>query len=200
MNKIVKYLNMYNKMEMKNNNDMKNDNDNEINTYRYNLHSDVINLIEGFVNKHKYDDRESYKEAWLKWCKNNDQIIENEIKRLRSIHYNGDVVDKMYKAGRYYYRKKKSNNTNEKQKRRQYISINNKIIVAMDTQISNLYLNKDYKPSDGYESFCKDNVDILTKEIKRLFKKYDFITKEFLLVKFKKTYKNRYYRISRGKS
>ena len=56
----------------------------------------------------------------------------------------------------------------------------------MDTQISNLYLNKDYKPSDGYESFCKDNVDILTKEIKRLFKKYDFITKEFLLVKFKK--------------
>ena len=75
-------------------NDMKNDNNNEI-TYRYNLHSDVINLIKGFVNKHKYDDRESYKEAWLKWCKNNDQIIENEIKRLRSIHYNGDVVDKM---------------------------------------------------------------------------------------------------------
>ena len=102
------------------------------------------------------------------------------------------------------YRKKKvtdaNNNDNDKQKRRKYISINNKIIVAMDTQIKNLYLNENYKPSDGYETFCSDNVDMLTKEIKRLFKKYDFITKEFLVFKFKKTYKNRYYRISRGKS
>ena len=185
------------------------DKDKEINTYRYNLHPDINELIEDFVNKHKYDDRESYKEGWLKWCKTNNEIVENEIRRLRSINYNGDVVDKMYKAGRYYYRKKKvthannnnnNNNDNDKQKRRKYISINNKIIVAMDTQIKNLYLNKNYKPSDGYETFCSDNVDILTKEIKRLFKKYDFITKEFLVFKFKKTYKNRYYRISRGKS
>ena len=181
------------------------DNGKEISTYRYNLHPDINELIEDFVNKHKYDDRESYKEGWLKWCKTNNEIVENEIRRLRSINYNGDVVDKMYKAGRYYYRKKKvtdanNNNDNDKQKRRKYISINNKIIVAMDTQIKNLYLNKNYKPSDGYETFCSDNVDILTKEIKRLFKKYDFITKEFLVFKFKKTYKNRYYRISRGKS
>ncbi len=181
--------------------DNDNDTDNNINTYRYNLHADIINLIEQFVNKHKYDDRKSYKEEWLKWCKNNDEVIENEIRRLRSINYNGDVIDKMYKAGRYYYRKKKVyDSNNNKQKRRKYISINNKIIVAMDTQIKNLYLNKNYKPSDGYETFCKDNVDILTKEIKRLFKKYDFINKEILVFKFKKTYKNRYYRISRGKS
>mgnify|MGYP000023270625 FL=1 len=180
------------------------DNGKEISTYRYNLHPDIIGLIEDFVNKHKYDDRESYKEGWLKWCKTNNEIVENEIRRLNSINYNGDVVDKMYKAGRYYYRKKKvtdaNNNDNDKQKRRKYISINNKIIVAMDTQIKNLYLKENYKPSDGYETFCSDNVDMLTKEIKRLFKKYDFITKEFLVFKFKKTYKNRYYRISRGKS
>ena len=176
------------------------DTDKEINIYRYNLDPDIINLIKKFVDKHKYDDRQIYKEEWVKWCKVNNEFIDNEIRRLKSINYNGDIVDKMYKAGRYYYRKKKiSDNNNNKQNRRQYISINNKIIIAMDEQINSMYLNKNYKPSDGYEDFCKDNILIITKEIKRLFKKYDFITKELLVIKFKKTYKNRYYRISRGK-
>ena len=48
--------------------------------------------------------------------------------------------------------------------------------------------------------FVKIMLKFLTNEIKNLFKKYNFITKEFLILKFKKTYKNRYYRISRGKS
>tara|TARA_A100001035_G_scaffold157923_1_gene124912 strand:+ start:4859 stop:5377 length:519 start_codon:yes stop_codon:yes gene_type:complete len=171
----------------------------EINTYRYNLDPSINNLIKDFVNKHKYNDRETYKEEWLKWCDKNSDIIEDEIKRLKDISYNGDVIDKMYKAGRYYYRKK-NNSKVINQNRKQYISIDKKIIEAMDKQIKSIYLNKDFKPSDGYNNFCKDNVEILTNEIKNLFKKYNFITKEFLILKFKKTYKNRYYRISRGKS
>ena len=78
----------------------------EINTYRYNLDPSINNLIKDFVNKHKYNDRETYKEEWLKWCDKNSDMIEDEIKRLKDISYNGDVIDKMYKAGRYYYRKK----------------------------------------------------------------------------------------------
>ena len=74
----------------------------EINTYRYNLDPLINNLIKDFVNKHKYNDRETYKEEWLKWCDKNSDMIEDEIKRLKDINYNGDVIDKMYKAGRYY--------------------------------------------------------------------------------------------------
>ena len=33
----------------------------------------------------------------------------------------------------------------------------------MDKQIKSIYLNKDFKPSDGYNNFCKDNVEIFNK-------------------------------------
>ena len=37
---------------------------------------------------------------------NNNNLIDTEVLRLKKLGYNGDVIGKMYKAGRYYFRKK----------------------------------------------------------------------------------------------
>lgn len=53
-----------------------------------------------------------------------------------------------------------------------------------------------YKPSDGFVNFCKENEDVVIDEIKKLYSEGIPDTNE---IKLKlKTYKNRYYIISKN--
>ena len=74
--------------------------------FRFELDSGVVREIATFANEHKDDERRAYKEAWGVWCEEHQPLIAEEIRRLQNIGYDGDIPDKMYKAGRYYFRKK----------------------------------------------------------------------------------------------
>jgi len=64
----------------------------------------------------------------------------------------------------------------------------------MDDHIKYNINDKNYKPSEGFDKFCKDNVDLLKEEINMLCKN-GFTDSFEIEKKFKKTYKNRYFLI-----
>ena len=77
--------------------------------YRFNFDPLIVDLIKNFSKIHQYDDIESYKEAWKLWLDEYKDEINRETERLLNLGYNGNVIDKLYKSGRYYFRYKSTN-------------------------------------------------------------------------------------------
>jgi hypothetical protein len=193
--------------------------------FRFKLHEDIINLINNFAIIHQNDDRKTYKQEWSKWFIENNAVLENEINRLTHLGYFGNIEYKMFNAGRYYFRKKElkgknnvilngdNNNVNVK-KRRIYNPLNHDVINAMDnhirTSILNLNLNNaekklKFKPANGYDDFCKTHINLLKPVIKQMIyhdnnnnnNNNDNDISFIIISKIKKTYKNRYFIITR---
>ena len=171
-------------------------------TYRYKFSIEIMNEVTAFSKIHQYDDRQTYREAWDLWKEDQKDIVDTETDRLMRLGYTGSVEDKMYRAGRYYFRKKNMSTTKEKQNRRGYISINRKVRTAMDTHIREIIDGDDFTPASGYTDFCRNNLVILTEEIYRICREdaVASVDTNILVEKFKKTYKNRYYLLSRSRN
>jgi hypothetical protein len=85
------------------------------NIYRFNFDNGIVSILKNFSKIHQYDDIETYKESWKLWVDENKETINRETDRLVNSGYEGDVLDKLYKSGRYYFRNKKT--TAEKPKK-----------------------------------------------------------------------------------
>lgn len=168
-----------------------------INIYRYKFTNEFMEHLFVFSKIHQYDKREDFKEAWEKWVNENSDIVDIEIRRVLSLGYNGDTIDKMYKSARYYFRKK-STQKKEPKNRRVYINIQKEFLNEIDQHILQNINNKDYKPSDAFTDFCKDHVDILREEVNVLIKNGIKNSNE-IKEKIKKTYKNRYFILTNNK-
>ena len=167
--------------------------------FRYKLCDAIMANITQFAQKHQFDDRHTYKEAWTYWLAENQDMVEREVARLQQLAYKGDVIDKMFKAGRYYFREKVSPKQKQKEqeeptKRRDYIVMSQDVIQAMDAHLQTLMKEKDFKPALAYTQFCEQHLALLRNEIGRLGA---YFTGEKLSAKFKKTYKNRYFGLQR---
>jgi len=188
--------------------------------FRFKLNEDIIEMINRFAKIHQFDDRKMYKEEWSKWFNENNVLFEEEISRLTRLGYIGNIEYKMFNAGRYYFRKKKAvvvlteeNNVvvvEDKKIKipRLYISADKNMLDAMDKHIQaslnddNDKNNKSFTPASGYNDFCKTHTPLLSNEIKRIYNTFDNLDlkKEisaFIIQKIKKTYKNRYFIITR---
>ena len=166
---------------------------------RFKFSEDIMTLIAYFSKLHQFEDRHTYKANWLRWLEENHDILQVEIAQLEAKGYTGDIVDKMYKAGRYYFRKKVEDTVvesdiNIKKKTNKYIPMSKFILEEMDKHIliSMREQLARYTPARGYEDFCKQYCDLLSREQQRLALDEDMIAK-----KFKKTYKNRYFILTR---
>ena len=167
--------------------------------YRFKFSDEFIIELNSFSKLYQYFDRPSYKEQWTRWVNNNNEIITQESDRLTTNGYKGNILDKMYKSGRYYFRNKKNSNQQqgegqgqgqgqEPKKRRPYISLDRELIESMDNHISTVI---GVQPSLSYEEFCESNTDSMNQEMARLI--IDGLNKDYIKAKFKKTYKNRYF-------
>lgn len=146
-----------------------------------------------FSKIHQYDERKDFKEAWTNWIEENDDIIEEEVKRLLDLGYDGDILDKMFKSARYYFRKK-SPVTIEPKQRRPYISVSRELLEAMDTHIKTNIGLPDYQPKTGFISFYEENNELILQTFRSLYDQ-NIKDSEFIQLKMKKTYKNRYFMI-----
>jgi len=173
----------------------KNRNDDDINIYRYKFSDDFIIEMSNFAKIHQYDHRKVFKEAWEVWLEENNELVSNEILRLTNLGYDGNILTKMFKSARYYFRKK-STEKKEPAKRREYISIHKELLKAMDNHILSGINQQDYKPSDGFDHFCKSNIELLKEQINS-FCKNGFANHVEIKEKIKKTYKNRYFLVVR---
>ena len=159
--------------------------------FRFKFDDQMVQSLFNFAKIHQHTERKSYKEAWESWVKENRDEIDREEQRLKSLGYQGDVITKMYKSARYYFRTKSV--TKEKPKeRRKYIAANTDIIVLMDDHISDNIQKSDYRPSTGYDDFCKNHVDIIRQTVQDFIQSGLTDTTE-ISNKIKKTYKNRYF-------
>ena len=176
--------------------------------FRFKLNDDLSAIITQFAKIHLYDDRHTYKDAWQNWLVENRDSVDREVVRLQQLDYKGDVVDKMFKTGRYYFRgkeekkndKKKGTtleNNNKPPASRSYIVMQPELIQAMDKHLMSGIMKEDkFKPAKAYTQFCEQHETILHREIRRLFNEHPAITGEKIGEKIKKTYKNRYFILS----
>jgi hypothetical protein len=162
--------------------------------FRFKLADSLIERINLFAKLYQYSDRVTYKEEWSRWIENNTETISQEKNRLAELGYTGNLTNKMYKSGRYYFRNKKENTP---RKRRQYISIDKALIKMMDNYIAEC--SRDIKPSICYLTFCEtESIYILIeKEITRLLLVDGLRSKDLIKDKIKKTFKNRYFLITK---
>jgi hypothetical protein len=163
------------------------------NIYRFKFTDDFTSELYKFSKIHQYDHRKDFKEAWENWTEENDGLVSEEVRRLTNIGYDGDILDKMFKSARYYFRKK-STEKKEPVQRRNYVGLNKELLDAMDDHIKSKIIDPDYKPSDGFDEFCKINIELLKEEVQTLCSN-GFTDSNEIKQKIKKTYKNRYFLI-----
>ena len=165
-----------------------------VNTFRFKFSENITEMLYRFSKIHQYDNREDFKEAWLKWSEENELELHEEAKRLTMLGYNGDIGDKMYKSARYYFRNKSNTQVIQKD-RKQYTTLDHALLESMDSHIKRNISTPDYKPQTGFLNFCEENIDILQESVNSLIKKGINNPSE-IHNKVKKTYKNRYSRIT----
>jgi hypothetical protein len=163
------------------------------NIYRFKFTDDFTSELYKFSKIHQYDHRKDFKEAWENWTEENDGLVSEEVRRLTNIGYDGDILDKMFKSARYYFRKKSTEKKAPVQ-RRNYVGSNKDFLDAMDDHIKTKISEQDYKPSDGFDEFCKNNMELLKEEVQTLCSN-GFTDSNEIKQKIKKTYKNRYFLI-----
>lgn len=161
------------------------------NIYRYKFEDYFTTELFRFSKIHQYDDRKTFKEAWNIWLEENDAIVSSEYRRLNELGYDGDILDKMFKSARYYFRKK-STEKKEPVKRRNYVGTQKELLEAMDEHIQKGIATRDFKPSEGFDEFCKEHVDLLKEQVNTLYQT-GLTDPNEIKMKIKKTYKNRYF-------
>ena len=166
-------------------------NNTNINIYRYKFTDEFTNELFKFSKIHQYDERGVFKEAWNVWMDDNDNLVNSEYRRLKELGYDGDIFDKMFKSARYYFRKK-STEKKEPVKRRIYVGTQKDLLEAMDEHIKSNINSGNFKPSDGFDDFCKENVTLLKEEVTVLCRA-GMNNPDEIKAKIKKTYKNRYF-------
>jgi hypothetical protein len=165
------------------------------NIYRYKFSNTFTDELYEFSKIHKYDERKDFKEAWAEFVNMKANVIQEEIKRLEDLGYSGDILDKMFKSTRYYFRKKTAS-TNTLKERRCYQTVSKELLDSIDSHIQTNFSQLDFKPSIYFNTYCKENEDILKTEILFLSRNgYNDIND--IKEKIKKTYKNRYYLLSK---
>lgn len=167
--------------------------DDSINIYRYKFTNEFTIELYKFSKVHQYDHRKDFKEAWEIWIDENSNLVDDEVRRLTNLGYNGDILNKMFKSARYYFRKK-STEKKEPAKRRTYVGSQKDLLESMDDHIKSNISSGEFKPADGFDEFCKQNVDILKDQVNQLIRSGITDSNE-IKSKIKKTYKNRYFLI-----
>jgi hypothetical protein len=159
-------------------------------TFRFKFSTEFNDQLFSFAKIHQYDDRLTYKNSWTQWITLNTPLIDNETRLLKLNGYQGNIVEKMFKSGRYYFRTK--NSPPPPRPRRKYILIDKDIIDLMDQHIiqsaGSICTNK---PSVSYDIFRVIHETSIRDELNRLVELNMSI--DDINHKLKKTYKNRHF-------
>ena len=180
----------------------------KLKTFRFIYSGEFIKELEYFSKIHQFDDRKTFKDAWSSWIKEDNikELINQEMENSISQGYKGDIMDKMFKSARYYYRKKTKQEENseddEENEEKNFAGLSKDMMKRMDEHINTIikrFIDIDtsvslVNPATAFEDFCKTHIKEITDEIFRLKDKMILKPNEVNL-KFKKSYKNRFYKI-----
>lgn len=183
---------------------------------RFEFAGALIEQVTAFANMHRYDDRKMYKEAWTAWLAHDEiaAIMKTEVERLNALGYKGDVADKLFKSGRYYFRGKTNKGKGNKGSDeevcpcakacakeslcKKYVLLNRQLLDEMDGHIECGLRSAEYTPAGGFADFCNTNAqsELYHSEVARLSELMP--TGDAVHDKLKKTYKNRYFMLTKA--
>ena len=160
------------------------------NIYRFKFSIEFMDSLNEFTNTHKYDDNDTFNEAWSRWCLRNQNNITKEQKRLNDLGCEKEMYNKMYKTVRYYLKKKPNVKSKPKQ-RRKYVTIDKSYIEKIDEHVILCINNKMTKPQKCYNDFIEseENKEILMRLKEEIMD--SGLSEDEYIKKLKKTYKNR---------
>jgi hypothetical protein len=150
--------------------------------------------ISAFARVHRYDTKDDFKDAWTQWTSENMRLISAEQERLTAMGFDGDLNKKMYVSARYYF-KNKSDVEEAPKKRRKYVTIDKSFIRLIDNYINTSIQNGDesiYKPANCFQDFIQENEQQTALLVRKLATD-DNLENADIIVKIKKTFKNRYF-------
>jgi hypothetical protein len=183
----------------------------KVEIHRFKFTDETMSELKDFAKIHQYDDRQTFKEAWIDHIQNPNikSLFDEESNRLFHSGYRGDVYEKMYKSIRYYFKKKINRPHLENPiERKQYESRDTNILREMDDHIreqikktaksENQQIICSITPADSFENYCEryKNTTILN-EIQKNSETIITTNEVNKIIKaLKKTYKNRFYNIT----
>ena len=162
--------------------------------YRFKFSDEFMVPLTEFSSKHRFDDAALFKVYWERWevQPQNASLVEQEERRLKTLGYEGNIHEKMYKTVRYYL-KNKSLEKKEPKKRRKYVTLDKEFLEKMDDHILQVAMVNNMKPAYAFNNFISlsDNMRQVDDQIKTMME--NEMTEVEANNKIKKTYKNRYY-------
>jgi hypothetical protein len=174
----------------------------KLQTFHHNFSESISERFAYFATLHRFDDRKTFKEAWQKWIQEEDVAadIQTEIQTLESNHYNGDILDKMFKSVRYYYRKKPIT-PKAPATRKEYVALPASVLESMDKHIIETMLQHTdphttkcgISPAKAFDLYMKQpqQHQATTTDTNQQDQTID-------VPKYKKTYKNRFFIASKN--
>tara|TARA_B100000795_G_scaffold30125_1_gene19851 strand:- start:505 stop:987 length:483 start_codon:yes stop_codon:yes gene_type:complete len=152
--------------------------------YRFKLSEEFLAILIEFSTIHQYDKPIDFKEAFGEFEEKQSELIAKESILLEKSGYKGNVINKIYKSARYYFKNKEETVIKA---RRVYIKQDKNFINMVDRHLENIY---NLKPSEAFDDFKTNYEEQINSEYGRLS---EFLEKDRIQNKIKKTYKNRYY-------
>lgn len=160
--------------------------------FRFKLNPELLNKMHEFAKIHRYDDRETFKESFDDWKRDNKSDIDQETVRLQKLGYDNDICDKIYRSIRYYFRKQYLPTSDDNKKdannvKKTYVRIPKMIIDGMDEYIKE---HNNEKPSNAFDNFISvmERSEDLREELNNISD-----------IRLKKAFKNRHYIITKSK-
>jgi len=185
----------------------------QLQTYRFTFSEEMVDFIDTFARVHQFDDRKTFREEWEDATQDaeNKDLIRDEASRLLSTGFKGDPYDKFFKSARYYYRKRLSKPRTKKMDRKDYEGLGKQILDGMDNHVKTLIVDNiatdpskstklisKISPSEAFDDYININKDMILKELTNENTTIRREDVESVMARFKKTYKNRFYRIRRA--
>jgi len=179
---------------------------------RFKYSNTIIQHLNDFAYTHRHDKRAIFKECWSNFIAKHQYEFQNEHTRLQELGFQGDAYASMYKSVRFYYRKMQLESIEgiNKNKNKTYMCFPLQFIQNVDDYIKNSISQKlqcitnnnficNITAADTYSRYIENNTDIihsyLTIMIKELIIKQSIISSDDISLKFKKMFKNRFYKI-----
>ena len=183
--------------------------------HRFTYSEPFNHLLKNFASIHRHDSRKDFQEEWSKFILVEKTLFEKEASNMILSGYNGDPYVAMYKSVRFYYRKLfiNSNNNGTKDKpKRTYITFPHSLIDKVDAfiqqqiaqqlkYIDDYHFTTSISPSDTLEAFYTDYDYDIKNAFEHIINKYKENANQVNIIeinldqKFKKMYKNRFYKI-----
>ena len=183
--------------------------------HRFTYSEPFNHLLKDFASIHRHDSHKDFQEEWSDFIQREKTLFTKETLNMIQSGYKGDPYVAMYKSARFYYRNLFVNSNDDRKKnkpKRSYITFPHTLIDKVDTFIKQQiaqqlkYIDDDnfttsISPSDTLKAFYTDYDYDIKNAFEHIINKYKDTPNQVNIIevnlnqKFKKMYKNRFYKI-----